>query len=75
MFRDFGDETVLVDLKTNRIFSLNATGSRFWVLLATERDRDRIERQLLEEFEVDAAALRHEIDGLLASLEAEGLIV
>ena len=73
LFRDFGDEAVLVH-RDQPHFSLNATQSRFWALLVTERDRDRIEQQLLEEFEVDAAVLRDEIDGLIVSLAAEGLI-
>ena len=74
VFRDLGDEGVLVHLGTNRIFSLNATGSRFWSLLVLDCDRDRIERQLREEFAVDAGALRDEIDQLLVSLAAEGLV-
>ena len=74
VFRDLGQEAVLVNVGTNRIFSLNATGSRFWALLVAEWDRDRIEAQLVEEFDVDAATLRDEIDQLLVSLAAEGLI-
>jgi hypothetical protein len=74
VFRDLGDETVLVNLRSNAIFSLNATGSRFWTLLAADRDRDRIERQLMEEFDVDVRVLRQEIDELLAALAAKGLV-
>ena len=73
VFRDLGDEGVLVHLGTNRIFSLNATGSRFWSLLVLDCDRDRIERRL-QEGAVDAGALRDEIDQLLVSLAAEGLV-
>jgi hypothetical protein len=74
VYRELADEAVLVHLATSRIYSLNPTGARFWALLASGWDRDRIEQQLLTEFEVTPAELRHETDALLTSLEKEGLI-
>ena len=74
VYRDLADEVVLVHLATNRIYSLSPTGGRFWALLASGWDRDRIEQQLLEEFEVEPAELQHEIDGLVESLAKEGLV-
>ncbi len=72
--RRLDDEVVLVHLRTNHIYSLNQTGARLWELLQTGDDRERIERRMLEEFEVEAADLRREIEELLASLEAEQLV-
>jgi hypothetical protein len=69
-----GEELVLVQLKTNRIYSLNKTGARLWELLSSGCSREAIERQLLDEFDVDEAQLRQEVDTQLAELTQEGLL-
>jgi hypothetical protein len=72
--RRVGDEAVLVDLKTNRIFALSPTGARFWELLSEGRGRPEIEGQLLEEYDVDREQVTAEIDALVETLEGEGLV-
>jgi hypothetical protein len=74
VFRHLEDEAVLVHLGTNRIYSLNSTGARFWELLAGGRDRSEIKEQLLSEFDVSVEQLEEEIEALLASLVSEGLV-
>lgn len=70
--RRVDEEIVLVNLKTNRIYSLNPTGTRLWELLEGGMQRSEIEARLVEEFAVDRSALKTEIDSLVASLiEAE----
>jgi hypothetical protein len=69
-----GDGTVLVHLKTNRIFELSRTGGRFWDLLQSETDRGRIEKQLLSEFDVPEEDLTAEMDSLISSLADEDLV-
>jgi hypothetical protein len=69
-----GDEVIVVNLRTNRMHSLNRTGARFWDLLTAGHDLDRIHAQLLGEFEVDPAALRADIDAIVASLREAGLV-
>lgn len=72
--RRLDDELVLVNLQTNRIYTLNRTGARFWELLADGNDRDAIEAQLHTEFDVDRATLSAEVDELLADLARVGLV-
>ena len=72
--RRMGDETVLINLKTNRIFSLNPTASRLWELLAAGEDRVSIEQAMLSEFEVTKEQLDGEIRELLTSLIDENFI-
>ena len=72
--RRLGDEVVLVHLKTNRIFSPSPTGARFWELLADGTSRTEIEKELLRDYDVSQADVSAEIDGLLRSLQAEGLV-
>ena len=74
VWRRLEDEVVIVHVKTNRIYKLNSTAARFWELLAEGRDRERAERALMDEFEMDATEVRHETDRLLAELGNEGLL-
>jgi hypothetical protein len=74
VYRELADQAVLVHLGTNRIYSLNSTGARFWSLLASGGERNAIERQLLAEFDLSQEELRGEVDRLLASLQKEGLV-
>ncbi len=66
---------MLVHLRTNRIYTLNATAARFWELLASGMERDALKRALGEEFDVDGVDLDQEIDGLLADLSDQGLVL
>jgi len=65
---------VLVHLRTNRIYSLNRTGARFWELLAEGNDRQTIEQRLLDEFDIDGGQVTAEIDGMLTRLADAGLV-
>ena len=68
-----GDEVVSLNLRSNRIFSLNRTGARAWELLQTGHDWRAIRSVLLEEFDVQPEELDRELETLAASLAAEGL--
>jgi coenzyme PQQ synthesis protein D (PqqD) len=70
-----GDEIVLVDLSTDRIYSLNRTAARIWELVSDDGDRAQVERRMLEEFDVAPAQLAEAIDDLIASMTREGLLV
>jgi hypothetical protein len=74
VFRDMNGEAVLVNLATNRIYSLNATGARFWSLLVEGATQEAAEEQLLQEFDVSPEELRVEMADLLRALRTEGLL-
>ena len=74
VYQRVGEELVLVHLKTNQIYALNETGARFWELVCEGRSRPEIESQMLEEFDVEPAALAGEIDALLVELESVGAV-
>jgi hypothetical protein len=75
VWRRVGDETVVVNLKTNRIYSLNHTGARLWELISAGHDREAAEAALLTEFDVDEGELRREVAAALEQLAKAGLIV
>lgn len=69
-----GDEVVVVHLRTNQIFVLNRTGSRFWELLADGATLDEVRERMLAEFEVDTGQLGRELEDFVAELSKEKLI-
>ncbi len=70
-----GETGVLVNLRTNRIFELNATGLRVWELVGEGCTRAEIERRLGEEFvDVTREQLEREVRRLLAALLDEALV-
>jgi hypothetical protein len=69
-----GDESVLLHLGTNKIYSLNATATRFWELFSAGSGQAAIVEQLTGEFDVDQGAIRAEAGALLASLESYRLV-
>jgi hypothetical protein len=72
--QQLGEEVVLVHLKTNRIFELNHTGGRFWNLLQSESERERIEERLRDEYDVSHGDLAAEVDSLISTLASEDLV-
>jgi hypothetical protein len=72
--RRLGDEVILVNLRTNRISSLNRTGARFWELLSDGRDWNEIQASLREEFDVEPDQLDRELETLVRTLAAGGFV-
>jgi hypothetical protein len=68
------DEVVLVNLRTNEIYTLNRTAARAWELIAEGRDRSGVEAGLAQEFSVEETAVGGELDGLLDELVEKELI-
>ena len=75
MWRDLGDEVVILNLATGIYFSMAGVGRRFWELVtAGVTARDELLRRMAAEYEVDAAELKRDLDSLVNDLAAEGLI-
>lgn len=64
----FGDDAVLIDLRTNEIYEMNRTAARMWQLLGDGLDVDDIEGRLASEFEIEPAELRRQMESFLATL-------
>jgi hypothetical protein len=68
------DEVVLVNLRTNEIYTLNRTAARAWELIAEGLDRPGVEAGLADEFSADETQVGSELDGLLNELLEKELI-
>ena len=72
--RRVGDESVLVHLQSNTMYSLNSTGARAWELLGEGQDRESIETTLSDEYGIDRAEARRELETLIDDLKRHRLV-
>jgi hypothetical protein len=72
--RVVGDETVILNLKTELYLGLNDTGTRIWTALAGARTIQEAYDQVLEEFEVSSDELRTDMQELLDALVRQRVI-
>ena len=70
-----GEGIVLVDLRTDRIYSLNRTAARLWELVCAECDWAEVERRMLEEFDVTGDQLAEAIDEFVMTMTRDGLLL
>jgi predicted deacylase len=71
---DLEDESVLLNPRTQAMFTLNATGRVVWNNLET-KDLDGIAFELESQFEVDADTAKIDAAQLLEALQKAGLVV
>ena len=73
LFRQLGDEAVLLDLDTQRYFGLDEVGSRLWELLAEDARLSAAREVILQEFDTDAETLDRDLEAFLGQLLDRGL--
>ena len=73
--RRLDDTVVLVHLDTNRIFTLNRTGTEIWDLLAAGQSETEIQQSLLERFAIAPDDVHHELEAFVGLLLTEALVV
>jgi len=67
-------ELVLLDPKTQQMYSLNATGTLIWETLKSG-EYARVAERMSDAFEVDPEQAQQDADVLTADLERVGLLV
>jgi hypothetical protein len=73
--RQLGESAVLIDLTTNRIYTLNRTAARLWALLGHGAMVSSLLATLRAEFDAPADRIQHEVGDLVRELLAEGLVL
>ncbi len=74
LVRFLDQESVLLNLETERYFGLDATGTRMWQLVTTSSNIDAAYRELLAEYDVEPELLRANLAELLDRLVENGLL-
>jgi hypothetical protein len=77
--RQVGSESILVPIRNHvgdldSVYVFNAIGARIWTLLDGSRDVESIVAIICDEYDAEPAVVRADLDELLGSLEAAGLI-
>ena len=72
--QEVNGETVILDLKSESYFGLDAVGTRIWQLLQEHGDVQKVFDAMLEEFDVDANTLASDMKNLIDDLIEKGLI-
>ncbi|MBC7327390.1 PqqD family protein [bacterium] len=79
LLRKVGDLNILVPigqevLDLNAVITLNETGAYLWELLEEERSAEELAIALSEEFDVDIAQARIDVENFLKELRETGLV-
>lgn len=72
VFRDLAGEAVILNLARGTYFGLNEVGTRMWNLLAEHGSSEQALAVLLEEYKVEEAPLRQDIDPSCTPLSRKG---
>jgi len=74
MMQEVGDEAVLLDLKSETYFGLDAVGTRIWQLAEHDGQLKSIHAAILAEYDVSAEQLEDDLKKLISELAEKGLV-
>lgn len=74
LFRELEGECVILNLDTESYFGLDDVGTRMWLALTRNESISAALDALQEEFDVDPARLRGDLEELLVDLLDQGLL-
>lgn len=74
LIRFLDQESVLLNLETERYFGLDAVGTRMWQVITVAPTVESAVAQLLEEYDASEERLRADLAKLLEHLQENGLI-
>jgi len=66
--RALGDELIVLSLPTSRYLTITGVGIRVFELLAEDTSLDEVVGTIVEEYEVERAVARRDIEGFLGRL-------
>lgn len=73
-WRKIGDETVILDIRTDAYYTLNESGSLLWDTLVKTSDIEAAAQELAEHYAVDKETARKDIVALVDKLISEGIL-
>jgi hypothetical protein len=74
LVQDVAGESVLLNLKSERYFGLDEVGTRVWRSLTAARSIQATYEELIAQYDVEADQLRRDLNDLVESLVAHGLV-
>ena len=67
-------EVMAMNVARGECYGLDQIGSRIWAMIEQPRQIEDLCAALMEEFEVDAATCRRDVEDLLQTLRNDGLV-
>jgi hypothetical protein len=68
------EESVILNLDSERYFGLDDVGTRFLSVLTTSDSIETAYKRLRSEYDVDSEALRHDLIALVENLIEQGIV-
>ena len=75
MFRTVGEESVLLNLKSETYLGLDPVGTRMWTALTESESIQSAYETLLQEYEVDGEQLRRDLEEFVGKLVENDLVL
>ena len=75
LHQELSGESVLLDLRTEQYFGLDAIGTRVWQALHSGQDLDALADELVGQYEVSRERVRADIGLLVQQLLDAGLVL
>jgi len=74
IFQELDGEAVLLDMRTEVYFGLNAMGVRIWELLKSHGKINKVKQCLLDEYEIGADEIQPHLMEFIERLYSKGLL-
>jgi hypothetical protein len=74
VWREIGDEIIILDLKRNSYLSVSSSGRELWLSLTEGTTRSSLESLLASRFGVPGETARKDVDAFLEMLHAKDLL-
>jgi len=74
VWREVGDEIVILDLRTSLYWTLNGSATVLWSALIKGATTSEMVQRLVDEFDVDAEKAARDVDAFLESCQAQDMV-
>jgi hypothetical protein len=71
---ELDDELIGLEVEQGTCFGFNPTATRIWGLIETPKRMSELRDALVAEYDVDPETCQRDLDALLRTLEADGLV-
>ncbi len=75
LVHNLGEEAVILNLSTEKYYTLNGVGYHMWQVLTSSTTLDEAFSKLQEEYDVEESTLRHDFESFVNHLNEQLLIV
>ncbi|MHB0871727.1 MAG: PqqD family protein [Chloroflexota bacterium] len=75
IWRKIGEETILLNSRSENYYSLNEVGTRVWELIDGQTTAREIASRIAEEYDAPAEEIEEDVVALLQELREQGLVL